>query len=63
MVRIGHPGGVLTLEVAVELGTGEARLTRAVIERTARRVMAGEMYVPVHVLSGDRSRETQGRNV
>ena len=64
MVRIGHPGGVLTLEVAVELGTsGEARLTRAVIERTARRVMAGEMYVPMHVLSGDRSRETQGRNV
>ena len=64
VVRIGHPGGVLTLEVAVELGTsGGARLTRAVIERTARRVMAGEMYVPMHVLSGNRSRETQGRNV
>jgi hypothetical protein len=63
LVRIGHPGGVLTLEVTVELGTPDGpRLTRAVIERTARRVMAGEMYVSMHVLSGDRSRETQGRN-
>lgn len=59
MVRIGHPAGVMTLEVAVELRTtGGARLTRAVIERTARRVMAGEMYVPMHVLFGDGSRET-----
>ncbi|HEV8534458.1 MAG TPA: PrpF domain-containing protein [Candidatus Limnocylindria bacterium] len=50
-VRIGHPGGVLALEVAVELGgTAGPRLTRAVIERTARRVMAGEMYVPMRVL-------------
>src|SRR5207247_340241 len=33
VVRIGHPGGVLTLEVAGELGTsGGARLTRAANE-------------------------------
>jgi 2-methylaconitate cis-trans-isomerase PrpF len=50
-VRIGHPGGILTLAVGVELGgPGGARLKRAVIERTARRVMAGEMYIPMHVL-------------
>jgi len=63
VVRIGHPSGVLTLEVAVERDApGGPRLTRAVIERTARRVMAGEMYVPMQVLFGDRSRETQGRS-
>jgi methylitaconate Delta-isomerase len=51
IVRIGHPGGVLSLEVGVELGApGGPRLVRAVIERTARRVMAGEMYVPMRVL-------------
>lgn len=53
-VRIGHPGGVLTLDAAVEVDTaGVARLTRAVIERTARRIMAGEMYVPLHALLGE----------
>jgi 2-methylaconitate cis-trans-isomerase PrpF len=51
VVRIGHPSGVLVLEVAVELGAGgKPRLVRAVIERTARRVMAGEMYVPMRAL-------------
>lgn len=53
VVSIGHPGGVMAIEVAVELAaSGGPRLTRAVIERTARRVMAGEMYVPMRVLFG-----------
>ncbi|HEV8470326.1 MAG TPA: PrpF domain-containing protein [Candidatus Limnocylindria bacterium] len=51
VVRIGHPGGVIALEVAVELDEpGGPRLARAVIERTARRVMSGDVYVPMRVL-------------
>jgi 2-methylaconitate cis-trans-isomerase PrpF len=51
VIRIGHPGGVLALEVAVEVSPQAGpRLVRAVIERTARRVMAGDMYIPMRVL-------------
>lgn len=50
VVRIGHPGGVLSIEAAVDLrAEGGPRLTRGVIERTARRLMAGEAYVPASV--------------
>jgi 2-methylaconitate cis-trans-isomerase PrpF len=42
-VRIAHPGGVMRVEIDV----GEARLRRAGIERTARRIMAGLVYVAV----------------
>lgn len=55
VVRIGHPGGVMRLEAAVDLeGPGAPRLTRAVVERTARRLMAGEIYVPMHLLEAGR---------
>ncbi|MEK7861451.1 MAG: PrpF domain-containing protein, partial [Chloroflexota bacterium] len=50
VVRIGHPGGVLTLEVTVALDGPAPRLTRAVVARTARRLMAGDVYVPMHAL-------------
>jgi hypothetical protein len=46
-VRIGHPGGVMRVEVDVDLAGGEPRLLRAGIERTARRIMAGLVYVAV----------------
>jgi 2-methylaconitate cis-trans-isomerase PrpF len=46
-VRIAHPGGVMRVEIDVELEGGEARLRRAGIERTARRIMAGLVYVAV----------------
>lgn len=52
-VRIGHPAGVLRLEVATEVADGRPRLTRAVVERTARRLIAGEVYVPLSVLGVD----------
>lgn len=45
-VRIGHPAGVLALEVAV-LSDGESfRLEKAAIIRTARRIMEGYILVP-----------------
>jgi 2-methylaconitate cis-trans-isomerase PrpF len=46
-VRIGHPGGVMRIEVDVDRSGGEPVLRRAAIERTARRIMAGVAYVAV----------------
>ncbi len=55
VVRIGHPGGVMTMEVGVDLAApGGPRLTRAVVERTARRLMAGDVYVPIRTLGPER---------
>lgn len=49
-VRIGHPGGVFEIDSVVEV-TGEPRLVRAEVTRTARRVMAGVVHVPLSVLA------------
>jgi 2-methylaconitate cis-trans-isomerase PrpF len=46
-VLIAHPGGVTRVEIDVDLSAGEPRLRRAGIERTARRIMAGLVYVSV----------------
>ena len=43
-VRIGHPAGVIDLNVAAEEKNGEWALTRAEINRTARRIMEGTCY-------------------
>lgn len=51
IVRIGHPGGVLSVETAVD--PTAPRLLRAVIERTARRIMAGEVYVTIGAILED----------
>ncbi len=45
-VRIGHPAGIFSLEMRVEERNGELVLTRAALERTARRIMDGFVYVP-----------------
>jgi 2-methylaconitate cis-trans-isomerase PrpF len=46
-VRIAHPGGVIRVEVDVDVSGAEPTLRRAAIERTARRIMAGLVYVAV----------------
>jgi methylitaconate Delta-isomerase len=46
-IRIGHPGGILGIDAEVEWVSGHARLVRAAIERTARRIMEGTVYVPL----------------
>ena len=46
IVRIGHPGGMIECDTAVENGV----ITRAVFGRTARRIMEGRVYVPRTVL-------------
>lgn len=46
MVRIGHPGGVITTEVALDRSGGRLTVERATLGRTARRIMEGTVYVP-----------------
>ena len=51
LLRIGHPGGIIEVEVVVEAGKEERyKLTRAVYSRTARRIMDGYVYVPRDVM-------------
>jgi hypothetical protein len=45
-VRIGHPSGVIDIDVAVDRAGAEPRLTRAALGRTARRLMEGYAFVP-----------------
>lgn len=50
LVRIGHPAGVLEIEVETENQNGQVILKRAAFGRTARRIMDGYVYVPVNRL-------------
>jgi len=51
VLRIGHPAGVIEVEVSVEPGPdGVPTLRRAALARTARRLIAGTAFVPRTVL-------------
>lgn len=52
VVRIGHPGGVIEIEVQVKPEKSGIVLTRAAVGRTARRIMEGYVYVPDYYLEG-----------
>jgi hypothetical protein len=45
-VRLGHPGGVITIGVAMEKKGEEFAYKEALVNRTARRLMDGYVYVP-----------------
>lgn len=45
-VRIGHPGGIISLEAKVEMKDGAYKYREALLGRTARRLMDGFVYVP-----------------
>lgn len=45
VLKIGHPSGVIDIEVAAEVKDGAVVLKRAAISRTARRIMDGYVYV------------------
>ncbi|MBW1888036.1 MAG: 3-methylitaconate isomerase [Deltaproteobacteria bacterium] len=45
-VRLGHPGGIISIEVAMEKRGDIYEYREAVLNRTARRLMAGYVYVP-----------------
>jgi 2-methylaconitate cis-trans-isomerase PrpF len=45
-VRFGHPSGTLSVGAEAVLKDGEWSVTKAVMSRTARRLMDGVVYVP-----------------
>lgn len=45
LVRIGHPAGVIDIEVEVEGSGAEPLIKRAAFGRTARRIMDGYVYI------------------
>jgi 2-methylaconitate cis-trans-isomerase PrpF len=45
LIRIGHPAGIIPVEVEVEHNGGERILKKAAIGRTARRIMDGYVYI------------------
>lgn len=49
-VNIGHPGGVISVEAEAEVISGEVKLKRIGVYRTARRIMDGYVYVRKTVL-------------
>ncbi len=44
-VRIGHPSGVMTMVPHIETEGGEVRLPAVAVQRTARRIMEGTLYI------------------
>lgn len=52
-VRIGHPVGVIKVEVALENELGNIKLKRAALGRTSRRISDGFVYVPEYVFTGE----------
>ena len=52
MVRIGHPGGVIPIEVEVEKTADGFHLKKAAFGRTSRRIMEGFVYVPESLFKG-----------
>lgn len=44
-VRIGHPSGVMTMYPQVELSPAEPKVPGVAVQRTARRIMDGTVYI------------------
>jgi 2-methylaconitate cis-trans-isomerase PrpF len=47
VLRIGHPTGVIRVQIRLSDTPECLRVEHAIVERTARRIMAGHVYVPV----------------
>lgn len=52
-VRLGHPAGVLAMEVTAERAAGSWRVPSLVVDRTAREIMRGTVQVPQAYLDGE----------
>ncbi|AEE90604.1 3-methylitaconate isomerase [Tepidanaerobacter acetatoxydans Re1] len=46
ILRIGHPAGIITIDVCANHEEGKWNLKKAAISRTARRIMEGYCYIP-----------------
>ena len=51
IIRIGHPGGVIPIEVSVDNTPDGPSLKKAAFTRTSRRIMEGFVYVPESLFS------------
>jgi 2-methylaconitate cis-trans-isomerase PrpF len=45
-VRIGHPEGIISIRVQKSMS--EEKINYVGLERTARRIMSGNLYIPIH---------------
>ena len=52
-VRLGHPAGVLVLNVTAECSSGAWRVPSLTMDRTAREIMRGTVQVPQAYLDGE----------
>ena len=52
-VRIGHPSGVIPIEVEVDNSVPGVELLKAALGRTSRRIMDGFVYVPESLFLGE----------
>lgn len=52
-VRLGHPAGVLAMEVTAEGSAGAWRVPSLSVDRTAREIMRGTVQVPQAYLDGE----------
>jgi 2-methylaconitate cis-trans-isomerase PrpF len=48
-IRIGHTSGVMPISAEASDASGGWRVTKAVMNRSARRLMAGWVYIPGNV--------------
>lgn len=55
LVRIGHPAGVMPVEVEIEHDGKEYKLKKAAIGRTSRRIMDGYVYIRNSLFKGGAS--------
>jgi 2-methylaconitate cis-trans-isomerase PrpF len=46
VLKIGHPAGIITIDVSADYEAGQWNLKKAAISRTARRIMEGYCYIP-----------------
>ncbi|MBS0316518.1 MAG: 4-oxalomesaconate tautomerase [Proteobacteria bacterium] len=51
VISVLHPQGRIDVEVAVEGAGTDARIQRAALMRTARKILEGELHLPPHVFS------------
>jgi len=47
-IRLGHPSGVLSVDSEVETTPEGLKIRKAAVNRTARLIMAGQLFVPRH---------------
>ncbi|HEY9065112.1 MAG TPA: 4-oxalomesaconate tautomerase [Burkholderiaceae bacterium] len=50
-ISVLHPQGRIDIEVAIEGRGAEARIQRAALVRTARKILQGELHIPPYVFS------------